>query len=575
MQLPNELTILFQPIVMIHQQTILGYEAFIRGPANSPYINPQLLFEQAQHQGREAVIDLEIYCHLQVIKQFVSLELPGKLFLNSTLFHHNPLYHYTAADIVDIAAGSGLHREKLVVELKVNGDFNASDTEHQIALCHQSGIQLSLYQQAYIDKLTAYQGEMPDYIKFNRHLINDIAASPERQQLLQQSITHWEVQGAPLIAEGVESRDDFRYIANSGIAAAQGYYFSRPSASPPRALKLELFCTSEVEINRSQATLLNETVAILSTPTPSVPPDTLLNEVEQLFRHHQTLQSIPVVTDTGQPLGLVRRQHLYSLFALQYGRSLYAKNRVTTLIDEDTVTLDAHTPITEASSKITAVMQQQVESDFIITERGRYLGIGKVIELLRRITELQVRNAHYANPLTLLPGNVPIYEHFEGCVRDGMTFVVAYCDLDHFKPFNDIYGYSQGDGVIRKVAEILLEHSGSATDFVGHVGGDDFIIIFRSIDWKRRCHKILERFAASVAEFYASDDYQRGGFYAKSRQGEMTFYHLLSLSIGAVEINPHPEMTHHDISTLTTEAKKGAKAIAGNSLYVRTYTKAS
>src|SRR5690606_20413911 len=112
-----------------------------------------------------------------------------------------------------------------------------------------------------------------------------------------------------------------------------------------------------------------------------------------------------------------------------------------------------------------------LSQDFIITRDGRFYGIGKTSTLLRRITEQQIRNARYANPLTLLPGNVPIHELLEELLARDEPFHVAYCDLDHFKPYNDCYGYSRGDEVIVYLAQIIQGEVDAQLDFVGHIGG--------------------------------------------------------------------------------------------------------
>ena len=95
--------------------------------------------------------------------------------------------------------------------------------------------------------------------------------------------------------------------------------------------------------------------------------------------------------------------------------------------------------------------------------------------------------ARYANPLTLLPGNVPIQEHIERLLQSQRPFAVAYCDLDHFKPYNDVYGYKRGDQVIQRLGRILVECAAPEVDFVGHIGGDDFIVVFENADWPERC----------------------------------------------------------------------------------------
>src|SRR5690606_29313798 len=126
---------------------------------------------------------------------------------------------------------------------------------------------------------------------------------------------------------------------------------------------------------------------------------------------------------------------------------------------------------------ITESRPQHLSDGFIITERGRYIGVGTGFDLIREITQMQIHAARYANPLTQLPGNVPINEHIEALVDSEATFSVCYVDLDHFKPFNDLYSYRKGDEAIQITAGLLRAHTDPGCDFVGHIGGDDFIVV--------------------------------------------------------------------------------------------------
>jgi diguanylate cyclase (GGDEF)-like protein len=103
--------------------------------------------------------------------------------------------------------------------------------------------------------------------------------------------------------------------------------------------------------------------------------------------------------------------------------------------------------------------------------------MGNGHDLLRLISTLQMNAARYANPLTLLPGNTPICEQIDLLIQASASFVVCYLDLDHFKPFNDVYGFQKGDEVIQLTARLISKACGMF-DFVGHIGGDDFIVLF-------------------------------------------------------------------------------------------------
>lgn len=141
------------------------------------------------------------------------------------------------------------------------------------------------------------------------------------------------------------------------------------------------------------------------------------------------------------------------------------------------------------------------------------------LDLLRRITDLQVRAARHANPLTLLPGNVPVYECIDHLLRRQTQFAVTCCDIDHFKLFNDVYGYGRGDKVIKRLAELATLNCDRERDLVGHIGGDDFVLVLGSDDWRGRCERPLTALNAAAAEFYSDEERAACGVWNEDRHG--------------------------------------------------------
>lgn len=255
-------------------------------------------------------------------------------------------------------------------------------------------------------------------------------------------------------------------------------------------------------------------------------------------------------------------------FARPYERELHGRKPCTAFMDATPVVADKDDSLQAVSVKLVQGGAQHMLNGFIVTDRGVYVGMGTGHDLMREITQMQMHAARYANPLTQLPGNVPINEHVERLIASGARFWACYCDLDHFKPFNDVYGYRKGDDVIQLAGGILSAHADPERDFVGHIGGDDFIVVFQSEDWEARCHGMLADFAAQVAGFHSPDDRERGGYLSEDRQGKKVFHALMSLSIGAVRVEPQQFANHHLVATAASEAKKQAKKIFGNALFV-------
>lgn len=201
-----------------------------------------------------------------------------------------------------------------------------------------------------------------------------------------------------------------------------------------------------------------------------------------------------------------------------------------------------------------------------ITEHER---VGTSDHLVRSVTETRVESARHANPLTFLPGNVPISQHITRLLSGGVEFVACYADLNDFKPFNDRYGYWRGDEMIRLLAKIILTHCDSQRDFVGHVGGDDFIMLLQSDDWHQRCEKIIAELADRARELFGADARERGGIEAEDRHGVVSFFPCTSLSIGVVAVKPGLFARVEEVASQAALAKHHAKS-AQAGLYVWT-----
>ena len=190
-------------------------------------------------------------------------------------------------------------------------------------------------------------------------------------------------------------------------------------------------------------------------------------------------------------------------------------------------------------------------------------------ELLARVAANLARSERDldANPLTRLPGNMAIYHELNRRLVHADPFAVCYLDLDRFKVYNDHYGFERGDHVIRDVAEILRQVSGEQGDpesFVGHIGGDDFLIITALERADDVCSAAVSAFDARAPRWYVKSDRDRGHILAVDRRGTEELVPLMTLSIGVVPC--HPEMMRHpaQIGQIGAELKRLAKSQPGS-----------
>jgi diguanylate cyclase (GGDEF)-like protein len=168
-----------------------------------------------------------------------------------------------------------------------------------------------------------------------------------------------------------------------------------------------------------------------------------------------------------------------------------------------------------------------------------------------------------ASPLTGLPGNRQIQQILSTNLKAGVSFAVIYADLNSFKAYNDRYGFTAGDEILNYTANVLtnivVEAGDTETDFVGHIGGDDFIIVTTPERCETICKLAIERFDAEIEDFYDSKDLEKGGIETVDRQGNKIIAPVLSISLSVV-IHEKDRFSHPgQISQIAAEIKKQVK----------------
>jgi len=176
-----------------------------------------------------------------------------------------------------------------------------------------------------------------------------------------------------------------------------------------------------------------------------------------------------------------------------------------------------------------------------------------------------------ANPLTMLPGNNSIQKEIEDRLSKNDTFALCYIDMDNFKVFNDHYGFEQGDRIICLTAKVIVEainQTGIVNNFLGHIGGDDFVLITSIEMVDAVCSEIIKRFEISILEMYSKEDRERGYIFSLDRQGAQREFPLMTISIGVVTTE-YEKITHYaQISQIASEMKQYAKSFSGSNYFI-------
>lgn len=558
----EELHVLFQPIVDANQQAIYGYEALIRGPKASPLHSPLRLFDVATQAG--LLVELDLLCRRLAIHRFAELELPGLLFLNVmplTIVERDFREGLTLGFIRE----SGLPPERVVIELTEHVPIHDYDLMRQaVAHYRDMGFQVALDDLGAGHSSLRHWSELrPDFVKLDRHFISGIDQEPAKREFLRSILDVARSLDCQLIAEGVETAAEHLCLweLDRGLTLLQGFYFARPSQQPP--LKLNMVLPAATQL-KSPA---GRTARSILCTTDAITTDCAVPLISERFRRHPNLRCVAVVNN-GKPVAVVRRNAFLTLFTNPYSHALYAKRRVLDVADARMLIAEADTPLEVLSQQLTDSHGIEQE-DFVITSaEGDYLGMGNIVDLLREITAIQVRQARHANPLTGLPGNILINETLTAYLAAEQGFAAAYVDLDNFKAFNDAYGYARGDHMIISLSRLLQAQVESAGGFIGHIGGDDFMMLLPLSHWENVCGQILHSFEVVAPGFYEEADRLKGGIQIENRQNSVTFFPFVSVSIAVKPITDTATCRALDIAAELSELKHQAKKIPGNSLFV-------
>ncbi len=562
----GDLHSLFQPIVSLSERRILGYEALTRGPSNGALHSPLNLFATARHAGR--LSELEVACRKSACRRFSEQQLDGKLFLNvspDSLLEpgHQP------GRTLQLLQAYGIAPSRVVIELTEQSptdDFALLDT----ALHHYRAMGFSIALDdlgAGYSSLRLWSELRPDYVKIDRHFIDGIHLDAVKREFVGSILQMAKASRAQVIAEGIELQEELAVLSEMGVDLLQGYLLCRPQEQPPRDMrsllpKLDSAPVALGEEGSDLSALLNEQPAVaLTTPTA---------EVLEAFRAQANLNSLAVLDEAQQPVGIVHRHSLADALLKPFATELFARKPISRLMSDDFLAVELGQSLQKVSRLLTSRARQRIEEDFIITLDGRYQGLGRVIDVLKLITELKIQQARHANPLTLLPGNVPIQQCLTRLLQQAREAVICYVDIDSFKPFNDLYGYAKGDEVLLRLAQCLNERVDPARDFVGHIGGDDFLLVLGSADWRARLNRLLEDFQSQCRRFYSDEHLHAGCIVAHNRQGQRQEFPLLSLSLGVVHLHPQhcAQLDASQLAGLASEAKRHAKAVPGYSLHI-------
>jgi len=569
----RQLHAVFQPIVDLRDGGVHAHEALIRGPVGTPLHSPDALLSAAAKEGLG--YEFEMACIVTQLHAWGKLRQSGRLFLNiSAEVMVELVAHRGIGHLLEQLSLSGVLPRHVVLEITEHERVKDMDRlDEVVSALRETGISIAL--DDFGDgrsSLRLWSQLRPEIVKIDKYFVQNISATADKLKTVRALLQIADIFETSLVAEGIENAQDLRVIRDLDVRYCQGFFLGRPESQPLLEVGeavTELLNDAPIAVYPESAQQVNSGLIngfnIIKAPT--VTPKTTNNAVASIFQLEPNLHAVAVL-EKGRPVAIINRLLFMNQYAKLYYRDLSGRKSCMENANTEPRLIEKNYQIDELVGILTSEDQRYLTDGFIVTDNGCYLGLGTGDQLVRNVTESRIEAARHANPLTFLPGNIPITQHIERLLRKQTRFVACYADLNSFKPFNDCYGYWRGDAMIRLLASVIKTQCDAQRDFLGHVGGDDFIVLFQSPDWRERCQRIIAEFNAQAVHLFEESARLAGGIEAEDRQGVRRFFPLTTLSIGAVVVPSGQTLHAEDVANQAALAKHDAK-LSGDGFFER------
>ncbi|MHB8618521.1 MAG: EAL domain-containing protein [Chloroflexota bacterium] len=553
----GRVTTVFQPVVSLMDGTVVAYEALTRGPAESELASPLRLFSAAEQAG--LLYPLERLCRQTAIRGASALPAGARLYIN-----------ISPQIIEDPAFASGMTRELLDLEgippgrvvLEITEGHAIKDFElFKAALEHyrHQGFGIAVDDAgAGHSSLRVVAALRPEVIKIDLSLVRNIDRDRAKYALVSALVTFAKRIDAIVLGEGIETEAEMNSLIEIGVPYGQGYLLGRPEpAFQPAKVDIIEKIRYQIELRDKQASGQAISVGDVVRPAPTIDAEERSSAAEALFRSDPSLPAI-VVLEEGQPVGLLSREKFFSKLGSQYGYAVFASRAVREAMNRSALIVHRDEPLDVVSRKAVHRRETDAYDHLIVLDETGLSGVVSVLDLLDVTTRRQLSTAKYSNPLSGLPGNVLIQAETERRLSRRNSFVFCHVDLNRFKHYNDLYGFSAGDGVILLLARVLGEVA-QAVDpsaFVGHIGGDDFVLLTDTQHIERAGLEIAARFAREWPRATRATSREH------AEADRRSTHRAVTISLAAVTCSNG--LTFDEVSQMAFRAKKLAKAGRGN-----------
>lgn len=473
-EISEESRFAFQPLINLHTGGVVAMEMLAR-PVHR---DVQSLLHSAAHAGRLESLDVTLAVaatryaseHETVLPLHLNLTADTVVAEAETLA---PLHH----------ALSGTGRQPGQVVLEINPSHAALKPELLLAGLHRLrrlGYRIALDGVGAGDyPLTVIAGARPDLIKMDRQVVaglprdSSCVAVLEALQQLASRI------GAQVVAEGVEHPEQVATLRQYGVGIAQGNLLAPPSRRPPTYLPIAGIGEFRAPVSPTPARgLPGARITDFMHPAVTLPVSATGEEVRTVLCDRPTSSGVVLLDDDGRPRYTLDRNRFLLAVSGTFGHALYAKREVAQLGDEPRVLESSSSALAALELVLSSVAHRRYDDIIVLDSSGRCAGVVCIGDVVQGVATMNLEQAAALHPLTRLPGSDMVAELVDRKVAEGDTFVVSWLDVDDFEAVNDRGGFIAGEDLIRELGCALTDAAEAIPSAaVGHIGGDDFVVI--------------------------------------------------------------------------------------------------
>ena len=564
----DKLDYAFQPIIYAQSGKLYAVEALLRNVQDIPNITTiDDLFDLVF--SNDYLYEFDLLLREKAIKKFANINIPNlKLFYNldnRIIYNKN----YSSGNTQKILTKYNLSKDKIIFELSEKGtsiEQNALST--MLQRYKQSGYSIAIDDFGIgVSGLKLLYFSEANIIKIDRFFISNIDQDSKKKLFCSSIIDMAHIMGMQVIAEGVETQKEFYTCKDIGADFIQGFLVQKPTKNINEILPIYNDISNLIldDKREDQNKFIDEQFIDKIEP---LPVNSSLYDIILHFKKNTDHNFVPIIDEFRYFLGIIYESDIKKISYSQYGLSLAQnQNFSTTLLKYLKPALSVE--MAWGIDKILEMYNLNFQNSLgiFITNSDKYLGFINLNSLLTMSYKRNIEIATNQNPLTKLPGNKQIERFIANSFRNIQinTTHIIYFDFNDFKPFNDIYGFRQGDRAILIFSE-LLQKRYPKNSFIAHIGGDDFFVGLTDFTFEDVFELTLDiqnEFKYSAKNLYSNEDKELGYIVSKDRFGTTRNFNLLSVSCAIVEINCKSNILNFDdtLNIMKKESKSSKEPV--------------